>query len=31
VPRAVFHRSGHPVTVALPAAVEDVHLRHGDV
>jgi hypothetical protein len=20
VPRAVFHRSGHPVTVALPAA-----------
>jgi hypothetical protein len=23
VPRAVFHRSGHPVTVALPAAIAD--------
>jgi hypothetical protein len=31
VPRAVFHRSGHPVTVALPAAIEDVHLKRGDV
>jgi hypothetical protein len=31
MPRAVFRRSGHPVTVVLPAAIEDVHLKRGDV
>jgi len=30
VPRAVFHRSGHPVTVALPAAEADSPSEDSD-